>query len=603
MEPLYSINEEHISNSLSVIPVVENKGSIKIEIDTDVLFSTNLTDLIQGSVVTYTGQRINDLKIIIQKNSYGKTSLNNKQIENLWLEKIYKYKDFKDQFLFVENQIDKDGSLRKFDPVFLCSKKNIYFKPFCPACGNELTLCEDDELLLRYKNTDYSKESERFLICDHCSDKGREPQTYSIDEVREMIYNLQNLSNDFVEEWSIVPNSEFAIKKFLKDSVNGVGEHLATLIFDQFGLDTISVLRNNPKRLIGVTGMGELRLIKLKASLKSAFKKKIKINKNWDNSRFPCSCCEEKETCFESLESINDIIEPVAFYPFSMIVYKDDMINGSDYLDAIREKNSLNTLLNKCRFLKSTLLSIENDNVEDLDPEEFIKNIEVKGRGSQNKPYIFFPGILPKSDETDIKFLISIWFITFLHGENNNSSCGSLLELINEYSVERESIVKNLMAELATPKDLTHTKNLWSEIISIGLNGLKSEIDLSDLISSLEKIEDKIDNLISEVKEDSTEVEVNIKDEEDDSDGMKYSFLKIEEVYKKSLEAIIKDIVKEFNPDNGMNGHGTSGFLKKLKKYDEFEEKFRKFKNWYESGSYINRFVGEIEKHFDSIEE
>ncbi|MCP4162048.1 MAG: hypothetical protein GY760_18400 [Deltaproteobacteria bacterium] len=602
MEPLYSINEEQISNNLSVIPVVENKGSMKIEIDTDVLFSTNLTNLIQGSVVTYTGQRINDLKIIIQKNSYGNTSLNNKQIEDLWLEKIYKYKDFKDQFLFVDNQIDKDGYLRKFDPVFLCSRKNFFFKPFCPICGNELILCEDDKLLLRYKNTKYSKGSERFLICEHCSEKGREPEIYSFEDISEMIYNLKNFTCNSMKEWSRIPNTEFAIKKFLKDSVSGVGEHLATKFFDQFGLDTISVLRKNPKRLIELSGMSDLKIVKLKGSLKAAFKRTIKINKKWDKPNFPCFSCEEKETCYESLESINDIIEPVAFYPFSMIVYKDDMINGSDYLDAIREKNSLNTLLNKCRFLKSTLLSIENDSVEDLDPEEFIKNIEVKGRGSQNKPYIFFPGLLPKSDETDIKFLISIWFITFLHGENNNSSCGSLLELINEYSVERESIVKNLMAELATPKDLTHTKNLWREIISIGLNGLKSEIDLSDLIYSLEKIEDKIDNLISEVKEDSTEVDVKIKDE-NDSDGMKYSFLKIEEVYNKSLEAIIKDIVKEFNPDNGMNGHGTSGFLKKLKKYDEFEEKFRKFKNWYESGSYINRFVGEIEKHFDSIEE
>ena len=156
-------NDWFCMNTVSVIPVVENKGPIRIGIDTDVLIETPLTNMLKGSVMTHNGQKITRLKIIIQKNVYGKTSLNNKQIDSLWKEKIEELVSYKDQFLFLENQIGEDGNFIKFDSVFLCSRKKLFFTPNCPACGNPLELCKDDLLLKNHNNKPYSDGCERFL--------------------------------------------------------------------------------------------------------------------------------------------------------------------------------------------------------------------------------------------------------------------------------------------------------------------------------------------------------------------------------------------------------------------------------------------------------
>jgi predicted RNA-binding Zn-ribbon protein involved in translation (DUF1610 family) len=590
-------------NTVSVIPVVENKGPIRIGIDTDVLIETPLTNMLKGSVMTHNGQKITRLKIIIQKNVYGKTSLNNKQIDSLWKEKIEELVSYKDQFLFLENQIGEDGNFIKFDSVFLCTRKKLFFTPNCPACGNQLELCKNDLLLKNHNYKPYSDGCERYLICHHCSLKGREPKLYSFDEIDEMIFNLKNLTSEYVEQWSTIPNSEFAIVKFLKESVNGVGDHLANIIVDEFGIDTIKILREDPDRLSENYRIGALRIKKIKSALKTAFKKKVRINRGSIKTSFPCFNCGDKKICFKSRKSINSIIEPIALYPFSMIVYKDDMVSGKEYLSSIHDQNKLNVLLQKCAFLKSVFISLKNSCMAQLDPEEFIEKIEVKR--TKKDPFVLYPGLLEKSyGGLNIKFFVSLWFLIFLFNENNHPKIKSLLALISDYSVDRESIVKSHMIDLATPLDQEKGINLWKYIVTNGLEFLNNpNTKIEDFFETINTIEERIDSLISEVDKKALQINKADLNRKKEVDGMKLSFLKIEEVYVRSLEAIIKDIVKEFNPDNGLNGNGVSGFLKKIKGHDEFNDKFRKFKNWYESGSYMKRFMGEVEKNFDSIEE
>ncbi|MDA8138899.1 MAG: hypothetical protein M0036_09625 [Desulfobacteraceae bacterium] len=65
-------------------------------------------------------------------------------------------------------QVDAEGALIPFRPLFYCRHRDRYAHPLCPQCGGDLTVCRDDELLRSAGLPLYSQSLERFLFCPDC---------------------------------------------------------------------------------------------------------------------------------------------------------------------------------------------------------------------------------------------------------------------------------------------------------------------------------------------------------------------------------------------------------------------------------------------------
>lgn len=81
------------------------------------------------------------------------------------------------------------------------------------------------------------------------------------------------------------------------------------------------------------------------------------------------------------------------------------------------------------------------------------------------------------------------------------------------------------------------------------------------------------------------------------------AFFEAQEASKKAAHAKVKQILEELDPEKIAAGTGGSpiGPFRRAKCYEVYEHKFEKFRNWFESGRFMESFLREFEKNCRNI--
>lgn len=134
-----------------------------------------LTRVVQASFVTDSGSTLKNVFLLLPKDRYNLERddlwpLSNRDIEGAWQRAFALHAAMNDgsRYLFAD-QLVGDGTPNLFSSLFLCKTRQLFFHPPCPLCGNPLSLCRDDDLLLSCGLHAYSGSTKRYLQCDSCA--------------------------------------------------------------------------------------------------------------------------------------------------------------------------------------------------------------------------------------------------------------------------------------------------------------------------------------------------------------------------------------------------------------------------------------------------
>ncbi len=249
-----------------------------------------LVNILKAKLVTTTGKDIQDLFLVLSKDNYDSDInpriVTNGMIEDIWSKSYAFYRTRKtpfSPFLIGESKDDNNKVIPKFRSLFYCNKKNIYFHPPCPTCGNLLELADDDKFLNLYGLPSYSSSIERFLVCPICCSKG-DPHLF-VKDIRDV-------------------NKKTKANVMDKDQLIWSWRHLAT--------------------------NQELHKV------------------------LPCAGCNEAGSCFGEKKKVFYHLQPLAFYPFFLFVFKAPEMEAYRYLEMISgKKSSQNISSNRTDFFFS----------------------------------------------------------------------------------------------------------------------------------------------------------------------------------------------------------------------------------------------------------
>jgi hypothetical protein len=127
---------------------------------------------------------IESVFMLIQKDHYifsdVKEQLNNIDIENNWQTafSFYSQNRLAQPPVVIPEQIDENGKLIPFLPLWYCRFKKVYFHPLCPVCGDPLKQCRDDDLLIKSGLPSFSVTLQRYLYCPCGADAGGKPAVF-----------------------------------------------------------------------------------------------------------------------------------------------------------------------------------------------------------------------------------------------------------------------------------------------------------------------------------------------------------------------------------------------------------------------------------------
>jgi hypothetical protein len=127
---------------------------------------------------------IESVFMLIQKDHYifsdVKEQLNNIDIENNWQTafSFYSQNRLAQPPVVIPEQIDENGKLIPFLPLWYCRFKKVYFHPLCPVCGDPLQQCRDDDLLIKSGLPSFSATLQRYLYCPCSADAGGKPAVF-----------------------------------------------------------------------------------------------------------------------------------------------------------------------------------------------------------------------------------------------------------------------------------------------------------------------------------------------------------------------------------------------------------------------------------------
>lgn len=81
------------------------------------------------------------------------------------------------------------------------------------------------------------------------------------------------------------------------------------------------------------------------------------------------------------------------------------------------------------------------------------------------------------------------------------------------------------------------------------------------------------------------------------------AFFEAQEASKKAAHAKVKQILEELDPEKiaAETGGSPIGPFRRAKCYEVYEHKFEKFRNWFESGRFMESFLREFEKNCRNI--
>jgi hypothetical protein len=148
--------------------------------------SDPISRLIKAQFTTDSGSKVKDVFLLAQRDDYRLSPnqlvpLANPDIEAFW-QKTYEYQcqsgaDY--PLITLRRQIDKNGSLVQFQPLFFCQVTRTFFHPPCPKCGISLQQCYNDQLVDSLGMHKYSTSLSRYLFCPSCFSSGKEANFYA----------------------------------------------------------------------------------------------------------------------------------------------------------------------------------------------------------------------------------------------------------------------------------------------------------------------------------------------------------------------------------------------------------------------------------------
>ena len=200
---------EHNAASPSLLPYLASAGAgllLRLPLTTEdpallerlpcpfqiIIDSDPLIRLYEAYVSSDGESTLTRLFLLVQRDQYriGAQDLwpiTNRTIDDFWQETFSAYQgqaSWKRPFLFG-GQVHGAGRLIPCRPLLFCKRRGSFFHPPCPACGQALELCTDDELLSQVGLSPYSTSLRRYLFCPACLAGGKIPEFYVYERDRE----------------------------------------------------------------------------------------------------------------------------------------------------------------------------------------------------------------------------------------------------------------------------------------------------------------------------------------------------------------------------------------------------------------------------------
>ncbi len=148
--------------------------------------SDPLALILEGSIVSDAGTKIENVFLLIQKDEYHLpknefSPANNRNVDQAW-QNVFSFltaQNQNDSITVLKDQVGDEGRLLPWSPLLYCHHRQIFFQPSCPKCGFPLKMCYDDDLLTGLGLEPYSTSLKRYLFCPHCFDKQNESDFYA----------------------------------------------------------------------------------------------------------------------------------------------------------------------------------------------------------------------------------------------------------------------------------------------------------------------------------------------------------------------------------------------------------------------------------------
>ncbi|MGC9325627.1 MAG: hypothetical protein ACP5G0_12880 [Desulfomonilia bacterium] len=172
--------------------------------------SGSFTRILEARIASHGGSTAKRVFLLLSRDAYppqaGKsTAITNRHVEESW-QRACENRD--GSTIVLQKKAEGEDRYSPFRSVFYCQARDIFFHPPCPACGNELELCTDDEMLIAAGLQAYGSSLRRYLYCPECAAQNRSHEFYAptpsstdpdtVKDLNELIRGFQNLTPDIL---------------------------------------------------------------------------------------------------------------------------------------------------------------------------------------------------------------------------------------------------------------------------------------------------------------------------------------------------------------------------------------------------------------------
>lgn len=151
--------------------------------------SNPFSKIIQAEIISDAAGLIEPAFLLTQKDIYTLPDemmpLTNLEVEKNWQQAFlyYSRNRLSNPPLIINEQINKNGELIAFQPLWYCRHKRSYFQPLCPDCGEPFELCYDDDVLIKNGLMPFSDSIQRYLYCSHCIESTDKNSVFYVPEL------------------------------------------------------------------------------------------------------------------------------------------------------------------------------------------------------------------------------------------------------------------------------------------------------------------------------------------------------------------------------------------------------------------------------------
>jgi hypothetical protein len=167
-----------------------------------------------GRLVTDTGNSLKLLTLVILRDDIipGMAGITNGQVEEMWNQEwdaMLRLGEEGPGILPLAPYTAPDGSPKKHKPLFYCKQARQLFMPPCPRCGQTLTECRNDDVLLQAGLMPFTQGLRRYLWCEDCQVSHKHSPVFFVkdlsraENVNPMVADLTGL----IRQWSDLSDS------------------------------------------------------------------------------------------------------------------------------------------------------------------------------------------------------------------------------------------------------------------------------------------------------------------------------------------------------------------------------------------------------------